>query len=773
MSPLQKAASRLHGRNSQTEEDQRTQQSGRSTSNLHAEAAASAVRNAERSPSPASAGNRLSKTPRRAPAPNLAKKIPPPPPPHRHSSSHAPAVSSPLNPSSPVASLKSRDSTSSSDGTHTSDYRSAMGGSNVAIPSMMPRSQSSNALETATNLSRPLNQVPSRGRGPFTDQIRHQHSTPSLRPQNPITVHDLGRDYSRYPFQESPRHSIHGSASEKDSSPNAVHSTSESSRSASSHPSNPFVTPSAPLLDSDPEKSYTLLDDRISGPTPYYAGLKFPMFTDEKELDDDMHMPGPDDDIRFKPHWRDYCHKDGMISLLSLAVMVLALIAVFIILPALTFTGHTYTGPRTQSTTNPGDFVTDKNFPLFKNIRTGLIDPDTPDSAMTRKGVDGDTLKLVWSDEFNQDGRTFYADDDPYWTAPDIWYGATQDLEWYDPDAATTGNGTLALQLDKFQNHNINYRSGMLNSWNQVCFKGGALEVSMSLPGPSGSPGLWPGVWTMGNLGRPGYGASTEGVWPYTYNECDVGITPNQSSPDGISYQPGQKLPSCVCAGEDHPTPGTGRGAPEIDVIEASVDPNNRIGVVTQSFQVAPYDIWYHVDSKFLAIPNEDTTQMNSYCGGPYQQAVSGTTLLNNDWYDEKQYQKYAFEYTPGTTDGQISWFVGQDVSYQMGGNAIGPNGNIGAREVSQEPMSIVLNLGISNSWTWIDWTNLTFPTTMHIDYVRWYQKDGEESVTCDPPGYETTDYIRDHPKAYNNPNLTHWDQTGYGWPKHNLDGSC
>ena len=38
------------------------------------------------------------------------------------------------------------------------------------------------------------------------------------------------------------------------------------------------------------------------------------------------------------------------------------------------------------------------------------------------------------------------------------------------------------------------------------------------------------------SLGRPGYMASTEGVWPYTYDSCDAGITANQSSPDGISY---------------------------------------------------------------------------------------------------------------------------------------------------------------------------------------------------------------------------------------------
>ena len=45
--------------------------------------------------------------------------------------------------------------------------------------------------------------------------------------------------------------------------------------------------------------------------------------------------------------------------------------------------------------------------------------------------------------------------------------------------------------------------------------------------------------------------------------------------------------------------------------------------------------------------------------------------------------------------------------------------------------------------------------------------------VTCDPPGFETTQYIRDHPVAYNNPNFTHWADAGYDWPKNTLMHGC
>ena len=240
--------------------------------------------------------------------------------------------------------------------------------------------------------------------------------------------------------------------------------------------------------------------------------------------------------------------------------------------------------------------------PLLKNIRTGLIDPETPQSAMTTTAVDGTELKLVFSDEFNTPGRTFYPNDDPYFTAVDLWYGVTQDLEWYDPDAVTTAGGVLEIRFDAFQNHNLNYRSGMLQSWNQMCFTGGHLETSISLPGAGDTIGFWPGFWSMGNLGRPGYASTTDGLWPYSYdNICDAGITPNQSQPDGLSLLPGMRLPACTCLNEDHPTPGTSRSAPEIDVLEGSVGPLNQdntlqIGVASQSLQVAPFDIWYQPD---------------------------------------------------------------------------------------------------------------------------------------------------------------------------------
>ncbi len=142
--------------------------------------------------------------------------------------------------------------------------------------------------------------------------------------------------------------------------------------------------------------------------------------------------------------------------------LILGLLCVFIVLPILTFATHLFIPGATTSNYKDIDYgpawahVNNNTYPLLKNVRTGLIDPDTPASAMTRQSTfDGSSLKLVFSDEFQQTNRTFYQGDDPFWTAADIWYGATQDLEWYDPDAVTTYGGTLQLRMDAFLNYNL------------------------------------------------------------------------------------------------------------------------------------------------------------------------------------------------------------------------------------------------------------------------------------------------------------------------------
>ena len=394
----------------------------------------------------------------------------------------------------------------------------------------------------------------------YDGQSQSSSEAPTRNMSPEVSLQSIGRDFSRYSSRQTSESLIGSSTPPPPRTPLAFlyNGTSTSLGQA-------FDT-------ADPERGFSPYFKQRSAPVVYPT-------IDELEDDDSLHNPDAYEDVA--PSLRECCSHCSVRFVLTFACFILLMLGpaiLFIVWPILA-----YSRVRRWDEEEAKPSL----HPILGAIRTSLVDPDTPDYALTRDSVLGQgKLKLVFSDEFNTDGRTFYENDDQFWQAADFHYAATSDLEWYDPDAITTQNGTLQIRLDAMKDHDLDYRSGMLLSWNKMCFKGGVMEVSASLAGPPGVSGLWPGIWTMGNLARPGYRATTDGVWPYSYDECDAGITPNQSSTDGMSYLPGQKLAKCSCRGEDHPTPGRGRGAPEIDALEGTSEYKMRVGVATQSSQV-------------------------------------------------------------------------------------------------------------------------------------------------------------------------------------------
>lgn len=239
--------------------------------------------------------------------------------------------------------------------------------------------------------------------------------------------------------------------------------------------------------------------DGYRASSPYVSPSDTPFFA-QPEPDDELHEPDPPGrkargvDLR------------GLMNLVVVAILILALLMLFAGYPILSaLRKH---GPDLQNLNGTGQ-VPDLPLP-------SLIDVDTPNDAKewTSQSTQ-EKLQLVFSDEFEQDGRTFFPGDDPFWEAVDIYYGATNDYEWYAPEAVNTTGGALQLTLTQKTNHNLNFQSGMVQSWNKLCFQGGYLEMSVKLPGTQKQRGFWPGLWTMGNLGRPGYLGSTDGMWPY------------------------------------------------------------------------------------------------------------------------------------------------------------------------------------------------------------------------------------------------------------------
>ncbi|PWN93590.1 SKN1-domain-containing protein [Acaromyces ingoldii] len=445
-----------------------------------------------------------------------------------------------------------------------------------------------------------------------------------------------------------------------------------------------------------------------------------------------------------------------------------------------------------------------------------LIDKDTPTDAYTRTGLgDGKEYKLVFSDEFNVDGRSFYPGDDPFWEAVDLHYWATNNYEWYDPAAVTTKDGKLRITLSQTPEHNLNFRGGMLQSWNKFCFTGGYLEASVQLPGQADVAGLWPAFWTMGNLGRAGYGSSLEGTWPYSYDACDVGTLQNQTTVDGtpvssqtggdvpfnrkhgsnaLSFLAGQRLSACTCPQDYpalHPGPllpdGTlrGRSAPEIDVFEAQVSSAKKM-TVSQSGQWAPFNDHYNVKNTTADGPAftmyQESSHFNTYTGELTQQSTSTVTdasQLALQYGGDDSFAVYGMEYQPGH-DGYIEWVSDGQPSWRLNKAALvaDPISQISARPVPQEPMYIIFNLGVSQNFGTVEWKKLEalWPAVMSVDWVRVYQPSDAINIGCDPPDFPTKDFINRHAEAYSNINLTLWGNTaaegGYEeyWPRNKLN---
>ncbi|KAF8339600.1 beta-glucan synthesis-associated protein-domain-containing protein [Cantharellus anzutake] len=538
-----------------------------------------------------------------------------------------------------------------------------------------------------------------------------------------------------------------------------------------------------------PEKAVTAKDPYTSAAPKAAVIPSGPVWNDKDEIDP-LHDPDPIRDEQLDQECDPFSFR-GWANMTTIVILCLGLIILFAGYPVITWLMR-YNN-RIILGYNMGGINGSGQVPSLPNL-PGLIDPETPQSARTRTGSDGKSYTLVFSDEFNREGRTFWPGDDPWWEAVDLHYWATADLEWYTPDAITTSGGNLVITMLETPNHNLNFQSGMLQSWNKFCFSSGYIEVNVSLPGSHTTPGFWPGAWTMGNLGRAGYGASTEGMWPYSYDSCDVGTFPSQQyangtptsqqtlgTPDTIfSSLPGQKLSSCTCPGSDHPGPKVtdGRGVPEIDIIEGQIEPKTWQGEASQSFQVAPFNAFYQFDNTSTKMFSASGSHYNSYKGGPYQQAVSVVSDLPNEAYGGNQFATYAFEYWGNKNDRQnsyITWYINGVKTWTTPPGSVGPDAvtGISQRLISEEPMYIILNLGMANNFQKPDYAHLQFPASLLVDYIRVYQRDKSVNIGCDPDAYPTTHYISEHLPAYTNPNFTTWSQAGYSFPRNSLYDGC
>jgi len=110
----------------------------------------------------------------------------------------------------------------------------------------------------------------------------------------------------------------------------------------------------------------------------------------------------------------------------------------------------------------------------------------------------------------------------------------------------------------------------------------------MTLPGPnSETRGYWPGAWTMGNLGRPGYAGTS---WPYTYDLCNAATFPNQTLQDNSRPVAALhcSLPTLALVKTTQVQPKKKVAAPRRETLSNMRGTNRAMAVASQLAQFAP-----------------------------------------------------------------------------------------------------------------------------------------------------------------------------------------
>lgn len=326
----------------------------------------------------------------------------------------------------------------------------------------------------------------------------------------------------------------------------------------------------------------------------------------------------------------------------------------------------------------------------------------------------------------------------------------------------------------------------MLQGWNKFCMTGGIVEFSAKLPGDAKTGGLWPALWMLGNLARATYVGSSNYVWPYSYDECTE------------AERQSQKISACSKVGHFGLKPGVGRGAPEIDILEAMGGTDEKLPSTnvtrpyfSTSLQVAPgldrkrpqlgklpeKGQWYE------NLEYGNTTQLNPFFYGvtlvhkpkqfTYQSdAISANTILTTDHF--QRMHQYRVEWDPPEEDGSgghLRWYLDGRFIYGMTGDVL-----FTKTRIPSEPMYLLMNTAVASSWGFPTpcpdgcdcecyecgnpdctcglpdgYCEKNFPAFFEIDYIRAYQAVDEPKhiLGCSTEERPTARYIEGHKKQF------------------------
>ncbi|PFH49835.1 glycoside hydrolase family 16 protein [Amanita thiersii Skay4041] len=226
----------------------------------------------------------------------------------------------------------------------------------------------------------------------------------------------------------------------------------------------------------------------------------------------------------------------GVTNMSALALLIGALMALFVVYPVVAFyrdngRNAAIVGNTRINATGQADSVSfDQRDQIPLLTQTSLIDHATPLDAVALRGPNGEVFKLISSDEYQIDGRTFGEGEDFMWAV------ASNSAR----KSAVTNNGYAVITDD-----------APLRSIASSCLDQGFIEVSFTMPDTKEHVrAYWSGVWSFVSGDMPPMvplGPSLEEQLLVTVQLGFRGSSGNQAHVDYVRYY-SREGPSSVCA---------------------------------------------------------------------------------------------------------------------------------------------------------------------------------------------------------------------------------
>eukprot|EP00614_Pseudopedinella_elastica_P019462 CAMPEP_0172653532 /NCGR_PEP_ID=MMETSP1068-20121228/243875_1 /TAXON_ID=35684 /ORGANISM="Pseudopedinella elastica, Strain CCMP716" /LENGTH=512 /DNA_ID=CAMNT_0013467967 /DNA_START=98 /DNA_END=1636 /DNA_ORIENTATION=- len=406
------------------------------------------------------------------------------------------------------------------------------------------------------------------------------------------------------------------------------------------------------------------------------------------------------------------------------------------------------------------------------------IDPATPLQSVSSSLNAAETFHLVFSDEFNEDGRTFSDGQDPKWKAVHQPMG---DLQFYNssPEWVSTSQGSLRMKSERKEaewlawsnedaalvKNTRDFTSSMLEGWNRFCFTGGIIEARVRFSGGR----VRTSVALMGNLGRRGKQDSLDGVHPWSYDECPPGDDKKASK-----QAESQRFSACSFLPALGMNRRQGRGAPSVTLIRtgapgltdgpmptsasassgafghdlgfglhvAAVAPTSG-GPVNEStpLELAPSSGESRSDQLLCDVDKRGWCQgeYRPFCLGAYRASYlaassPASSPASSQLGGEGGFRTVRVEWDQGSS---LHWFI--DGEFVMGIRDGPLRRQLGGARVPLEPSYLLFALEGSQG-----------RSTLEVDWVRVFQKEGSSSfVGCDPKAFPTAKYIASRADIY------------------------